>query len=92
MAIFAIKKLVQLQQMFFDIIFLHLLHLYFCTFLTTIEFIGGQYVVLFTWVIIIKLVNTIWGVPITLVVAIGNALFPRCFLLLKLHLILLQIL
>ncbi len=32
---------------------------------TTIEFIGGQSTILFTWVIIIKLVHTIWGVPTT---------------------------
>jgi len=40
---------------------------------TAIEFISGQYVVMFTWVVIIGLVNTIWGVPTTPIIVIGNA-------------------
>jgi hypothetical protein len=37
-----------------------------------IVFISGQYVIMFTWVVIIGLVNTIWGVPTILVVAFGS--------------------
>jgi hypothetical protein len=46
--------------------FLTLLILYL---LAAIKLIGGWYVVLFTWMIIIKFVNTICGVATTLVVA-----------------------
>jgi len=48
--------------------------------LTTIDLIGGQSTILFTWVVIIKLVNTIWCVATTLVVTLGNALLPLNFL------------
>jgi hypothetical protein len=48
--------------------------------LAAIKFIGGQSKVLFTWVIIIGLVNNIWGVSIILVVAIGNVELPFNFL------------
>ncbi len=42
---------------------------------TTIELIGGRLRFLFTWIIIIGLVNTIWGVPTTPIVTIGNVVF-----------------
>ncbi len=54
---------------------LTLLHL-----ITTIEFISGQFVVLFPWLAIIALVNTIWGMPTTLIVAIDNVEFWLRFL------------
>ncbi len=38
-----------------------------------IEFIDGQSTILFTWIIIIKLVNTIWGVPKTLIIIVGSS-------------------
>ncbi len=44
-----------------------LLHL-----LTAIEFISGWFAILFPWVAVIGLVNTIWSMPTTLVVATGS--------------------
>jgi len=41
--------------------------------LVAIEFINGPFVVVFTWVVIIGLVNTIRGVWTTLVVVVGSA-------------------
>jgi hypothetical protein len=48
----------------------------------TIEFISGRFAILFTWVVVIELVKTIWGVPIILVVA-GNAKLQLKFLITK---------
>ncbi len=45
-----------------------------------IELIKGWSAILCTWIIIIKLVNTIWGVPTTLVIVVGNVVFPFNFL------------
>jgi len=56
--------------MVFGILLLDSRHLYL---LTTIELISGQFAVLFTSIVIIGLVNTIWGMPITPIVVVGNA-------------------
>jgi small-conductance mechanosensitive channel len=47
---------------------------------TAIELIGGQSTILFIWIVIIGLVNTIWGAPTTLVVAIDSVKFRLKFL------------
>jgi len=39
----------------------------------TIELISGWFIVLFTWIVIVKLINTIWGIPTIPVVAVGSA-------------------
>jgi len=46
---------------------------------TTIEPIGGRLRFQFTWIIIIGLANTIWGVPTTPIVSIGNIVFRFTF-------------
>jgi len=38
----------------------------------TIEFISGRFAILFTWVVSIKLINTIWGMPTTLIIAVSS--------------------
>ncbi len=43
-------------------------------FLVVIEFIGGRSIIMFTWIIIIELVNTILGVPTILVVVVHGSL------------------
>ncbi len=40
--------------------------------LVAIELIDGQCGIVFTWIVIIRLVNIIWGVPTTLVVVNGS--------------------
>ncbi len=50
-----------------------------------IEFIGGLYVVLCTWVIIIRLVNTICDVPTTLIFIVGSLELLLNSFLLKIH-------
>jgi hypothetical protein len=52
---------------------------------TTIELIGGRLRFLFTWIIIIGLVNTIWGVPTTPIVIIDNVVFRFNSFLLRFH-------
>ncbi len=56
-----------------------------CTFvpLVAFEFIDGRSMVLWTWIVIIGLVNTICGVPKTLVFAIGSSKLLFKFLLIE---------
>jgi hypothetical protein len=50
---------------------------------TTIKFIDGWFASLFTWVVIIKLVNIIWIVPTTPIIAISSVALQFKFLLTK---------
>ncbi len=63
--------------MVINIFLLNSLHLHFCT---LSELIGGRLGFLFTWLIIIRLVNTVWGVPITPIIIVGNVIFQFKFL------------
>jgi len=48
-----------------------------------IGLINGRYAILFTWVVIIELVNTIWSDSTNPIIAIGNVVLPLSFLLAK---------
>ncbi len=50
---------------------------------TIIEFIGGQSIIMFTWVVIIGPVNTIWSVPTTLVCVTSSPILLFKFLLVE---------
>ncbi len=48
-----------------------------------IEFISGRFVVMFTWIVVIGLINTIWGVPTTPVEVVFSAKLQLKFLITK---------
>jgi hypothetical protein len=50
---------------------------------TAIEFISGWFVVLFTWIVVIGLVNTIWGVRTTPIVIVSSAKLQLKFLIVE---------
>jgi hypothetical protein len=47
------------------------------------EFINGRFVVLFPWITIIRLVNTIWSMPTTVIVVVGSIELQFKFLLIE---------
>ncbi len=50
---------------------------------TSIELINGRFAILFTWIVIIGLVNTIWSVPTTLIIVVGSVKLQLKFLLVE---------
>jgi hypothetical protein len=82
MAIFVIKNwcitIIGFQYPLLESMASTLLHL-----LVTIELINGRSIGLFTWVVIIELMNTIWSLPETLIVVVGSAKLQPKFLIVK---------